>query len=196
MNRIENIGKIAGAVTAVLVLIATIITLFSKPDPVVIELRGANDEPEPKSAKPALVATVVETIDPDEPQPLPANAAAPDKPADVAVDIAPSPQVPAPAALLPEPDAEAPDWTPETRLRVVQGQTVTVCPDAQRLSLSVAKQGTRADTGIYLLSPRPSGRIEVGETFALSDVCALTLDRTGKTGSYFAEITFVGTSPE
>lgn len=198
MNRIDNIGKIAGALTAVIVLVGTIIALFSKPDPVVIELRGGTDGPVPELTAPKVVATLPAAGDPARllpgSQPRPDNAPAPDP--EPNIEVRTPPPVPAPAVPLPAPAADAPDWTPEANLRVTEGQSVKVCPDGQQLSLSVAKQGTRPDTGIYLLSPRRSGRIEVGDTFSLSEECALKLDRTGKTGSYFAEISFAGTPPK
>jgi len=138
------------------------------------------------------------------PGPAPAPAADPvplRAAADPAAGSAPAapprtdlPQVPVLAPLAAAP--ALPGWQPERAARFSEGTTATVCARGLTFAFSVAKIGTRADTGIYLTSPAPSGRIEVGEDFALSDDCRLRLDRTGRTSGYFAEFTFVGSLPQ
>jgi hypothetical protein len=222
VDRFDNIGKIATAIAAVIGLVVLVIGLFREDTPVIVEIHPkTGDAAQDTSAQAGVVqagtlatsglspastsapsAPSVPATGQDEtamtlstatvPAALPEPEPEPEQRLDK-TDAPGLPDVPVPVAAASDTAPRIDEsWTPENKLRVYDNRAATVCPDAQRLVLSVAKSGTRADTGIYLVAPKRSGRIEVGESFSLSDTCALTLDRTGKTSNYFAEISYTG----
>lgn len=135
----------------------------------------------PKPAEPAALAL---------PDPVSTDGitALPDGPTQGTDEARQAPSTQQPPAL---PDT-APGWIPEKLLRLREGHRATLCPDAVPFAFSVAKQGTRAGPAIYVTIPRQSGRVEVGQTLSLSPDCALRLDRTGRTSTFYAEFTYIG----
>lgn len=181
MERWQTVGVIAGSLAAILGLGNEVRkTLFPpNPAPVVVTI----SQPEIHSTEP-----VFENVSPDS-APMQQQPVARVTSQDQSVSV-PAPPVFVTPSASSTPSSQA--WTPEINLTVREDVTTTVCPDAQPLRIIVAKQGSGSGDGIYLKAPVQSGRIQVGEEFTLSEQCQLKLDRTGRTSSYFAEISYTG----
>lgn len=195
--------KITLILTAAGLLITTVFGIkqsFFAPDPVIVVMPNdaQSQSPNPSS-------------EPDQPRARPAvRAAAQSAPASeqvVSASLAPKPReveppatvttansaapIPAPAKLIaplePQamPRAAVPRESAQT-LELNERISAQLCRDDITFQFSVAKIGSRADNGVYLIAPQSSGRIDVGETISLSETCEIKLVRTGKKSQYFA----------
>ncbi len=203
---VELIGKVAGAVTAVIVLGTTVYTATVGQKPIVVsvspsELIGSSDRPDPPAPEPAKLAKATQPSDTKEPtiaallpeaeqtSTTAPSAIQPDSGPDPSHNLPPPPQPGSPR--LSQAQTLQDNWLDGKTLRLFEYRTSQICPDQIDFSFSVAKQGSDADNGIYLISPQSTGRSETGLEITLSSQCRLRLDYTGKTTSFFASFTYI-----